>query len=716
MHSSAKISLWTILLLLLALSLAFLGQYQFSSSKQVSPIPIILFVLAAISLAGAEKLVQVKNSNSSKPDENGSFSTDDSELKFSFSSALMRFWEWLVAPFAVEAAPESLKLLPAWETDPKNFLPPQKSRKRWLITVVAVGLGLRVMWIYAERIPFRNETGPFFPWLFAWLLFFVAWLELPKWPQIVVWQRKYRSEIFVLLILTLLAFGLRTWNLANAPFTVSGDEGSIGQELREILQGKLRNPFILGWGPLPTMTYFVEAFLTSIFGLNLWTLRLISAFAGTLAIPTLYLLARLLFGRLTALIAALLLLGYHFHLHYSRVTINVTFESLTYPATFAVLVYALRQQTQNWPFILTGLFAGMSQYTNVGGRLLPFLILAFLGYLFFTKRAIIQGKTTKLLLMLLFFLVFTGPMLVFAWKRPNDYNTRLNQIGIIQSGWLAREEEIRHQGPLLIMADQFQQALFGFGFYNDRTVSYNLHGTLANPFMAFFLFLGLGLSLWRWQEPAFALLALWFWAGLITAGMLTVQPPTSNRLFVLTPVVALLAARSLVETTSFLAQKLKTRFLFPSATKAALLIALFIAFLDITYYFEIYIPSHQFGGEHALIATTLGYELEKQTTPTKVYFFGAPYMWSVFSTLDFLAPNVKLSDVEEPLKASAELTKVLQLDQDAIFVFLPHRYEEIVVVQTRFPQGKFKEYLHPVKNTPFFITYYVPKAMLNESH
>jgi len=714
MHFPPKIRLWAIFLLFSALIIAFIGQSQFSSSKQVSPIPVILFILAAISLVGAEKLVQAKDSNSSKPAENDSFSTD-SALKFTFPPALIRFWEWFVALFVPESAPEDSPLLPGWQTTPKDFSPPQ-SRKRWLLTVVAIALGLRVMWIYAERIPFRNETGPFFPWLFAWLLFFVAWLELPKWPQIVVWQRKYRQEIFGLLILTLLAFGLRTWNLANAPFTVSGDEGSIGQELREILRGKLCSPLILGWGGLPTLTYFVEAFLPSLFGLNALTLRLTTAIAGTLALPALYLLARLLFGRLTATVAALLLLGYQFHLHYSRVVINNTFESFTYPAAFAALVYGLRYQTRSWPFVLTGLFAGISQYTYAGGRLLPLLILAFLGYLFLTKRISLQGKALKLLLLLLFFGVFTGPMLVLALKKPANYNDRLNQIGVIQSGWLAKEQQIQHQGPLPILANQFQHALFGFGFYNDRTVSYNPRGTLANPVMAFFLFLGLGLSLWRWQEPAFALLALWFWAGLITAGMLTVQPPTSNRLFILTPVVTLLAARSLVETTSFLAHKLKKRFLFPSTTKTALLIALLIAFLDITYYFGTYIPSHQFGGEHALIATTLGYELEKQTTPTQVYFFGAPYMWSGFSTIGFLAPNVKLSDVEQTLKAPAELTKTLQLDQAAVFVFLPHRYEELVVVQTRFPQGKFKEYLHPVRNTPFFTTYYVPKAMLNESH
>ncbi|NIV32591.1 MAG: hypothetical protein GWN58_25055, partial [Anaerolineae bacterium] len=45
-------------------------------------------------------------------------------------------------------------------------------------------------------------------------------------------------------------------------------------------------------------------------------------------------------------------------------------------------------------------------------------------------------------LLVVAYLTVAGPMLSYAQSHPNEWNARLNQVGIIQSGWLEREPEL----------------------------------------------------------------------------------------------------------------------------------------------------------------------------------------------------------------------------------------------------------------------------------
>jgi 4-amino-4-deoxy-L-arabinose transferase-like glycosyltransferase len=535
----------------------------------------------------------------------------------------------------------------------------------------------------------------------------------PAWGTIRAWLVAYRGEVITVGLITLAAAGLRLWQLGNLPYTLSGDEGSIGIEIRRVLEGDLRNPFTLAWAGLPSMSYFVQAGLPWLFGLEPWSLRLTNALFGILAVPTLYVLGRLLFNRPTALAAALLLAGYQLHLHYSRATINVIFDTFFYPAALAALVYGLRYGRGSGAFVLAGVLAGLAQYTNVGARLLPIIMLAFVLALLLLRRDWLRGHGEHLAALLLAFGLVAGPIIVYAIQRPDDYNTRLNQIGIIQTGWLEQEQEARNVGPLPLLAEQFERALFGFAVYSDRTVSYG-GGALANPGMALLLFLGLGLSALNWRHPPALLLALWFWGGLIGGGVLTVEPPTSNRLVAIVPVVALLAALALAEIARALASLLSYQPAQRAALALVVAIALPLALLDVRYYFASYLPAHTFGGSHAYIATTLGRELADEPAGTQLYFFGPPYMWSGFSTLAFLAPQMTSSDVEEPLNSTAEVESLIgRADSAAYFVFLPHRADELALVQQRYPDGEMMRVPAPQPGSGLaFAAYRVPQEAL----
>jgi 4-amino-4-deoxy-L-arabinose transferase-like glycosyltransferase len=540
-------------------------------------------------------------------------------------------------------------------------------------------------------------------------------VRLPAWGRLWAWAQAHRAELAALTLVTLVAAGLRLWGLERMPYTLSGDEGSIGQEIRRVLLGEIRNPFTLGWGPAPTMSFFMQAGPPWLFGLSPWTLRLTNALASIVAIPVTYLLARLLFNPRVALAAAILLAGYQMHLHYSRVAINVVYDSLFYPASLAALILGLRRWPHPAPFVLAGACAGMAQFVYTGARLLPIVMGAFLLYLLVFERSWLKGHSTNLILMLVAFLVVSGPMLAFAFQNPENYNARFNQVGIFQSGWVETEQATRGVGVVQVLFEQLRQALFGFGIYPDRTVSYG-GGTLANPPMAVLLFLAIGLCLLSWwRRPAAALLMLWFWGVLIGGGVLTISPPSSTRLMGLVAALVILAALVLAESVWLLARALGAAERRRLVLALVAVLAIPVALLDVRYYFNDYVNSHTFGGTHAYIATQLGYELGDQSPPPHLYFFGAPRMWSGFSTLVFLAPEVERTDITEPLSTPQDVEHLVETEpptSEAIFVFLEHRRAELDVVKQRYPGGTEQQVTSPTGEGLLFVVYRVPQSAL----
>ena len=66
------------------------------------------------------------------------------------------------------------------------------------------------------------------------------------------------------------------------------------------------------------------------------------------------------------------------------------------------------------------------------------------------RRAFVRTHWRGLIVLVIAFLISAGPMLQFAIRYPNEYNGRLNAVGIFQSGWLELAENLWHQGPLQI--------------------------------------------------------------------------------------------------------------------------------------------------------------------------------------------------------------------------------------------------------------------------
>ncbi|HMV29112.1 MAG TPA: phospholipid carrier-dependent glycosyltransferase, partial [Anaerolineales bacterium] len=144
-------------------------------------------------------------------------------------------------------------------------------------------------------------------WLFSASAYvYVFWDRSINLSTLVDWFKKNQNELLSVLAVTLLAVVVRFYKLGGIPRILDGDEGLIGLFAQSTTSGTLANPFAL-WENFGAM--YLQLINTSIglFGVNAFALRLLPAIGGTLAIPSIYLLARWIGGRRIALIAALIL-------------------------------------------------------------------------------------------------------------------------------------------------------------------------------------------------------------------------------------------------------------------------------------------------------------------------------------------------------------------------------------------------------------------------
>jgi 4-amino-4-deoxy-L-arabinose transferase-like glycosyltransferase len=565
----------------------------------------------------------------------------------------------------------------------------------WLLGLGAVGVAA----LWPEHWPLQPLRG------------LRAWLDRLR-------HRGWR-ETAIVAALTLLALVLRTVALDRVPYVLGGDEAWHGLLARQVLTGQLRNPFFMGYMSMPTFFYWPLGWSLWLAGDNLTGLRLLAALAGTATVPILYVFARDLWGRRTAFLSAALLATYDYHIHYSRLGANNVWDPLLVLLALWVLDRGLvgrsgqgeaeepegsgvMAQARYRFFLLAGLVMGLSVYFYTGARLLPLLTVAYVAFVWFQRQRRIERLGLHLLLVALACLVAAGPMLAYAQAHPGEWNARINQVGIVQSGWLAREPELTGKSTARILAEQFLYAAGAFHVFPDRTVWYGADRPLLGFLPGLLALLGLAWAAAHWRERRHFLVLLWFWSVVISGGMLTESPPSSQRLVLAIPAVVLLVALGLEQPVHLAGRILLLDRKWQNLALALLLLA--VAVGSVHYYFVEFSPEHRYGSINGETATRIGYYLRDLEGNYQAHFFGAPRIYWNFGSMTFLAPGVAGQDVLEPLTAPPDRGEP---GIGQVFVFLPERIPELPWVQQAYPQGHLLEFYDPDGRLQF-IAYQVP--------
>ncbi|SVD32023.1 uncharacterized protein METZ01_LOCUS384877, partial [marine metagenome] len=110
----------------------------------------------------------------------------------------------------------------------------------------------------------------------------------------------------------------------------------------------------------PILFYWQVAASYKIFGVNLFSARLVSAFFGALSIPLVYLIARRLFDNKTAMISALLLPGCYLHFQIARWAITDMALNFFVLLVFYFFIKGFQQkENRNTSYYLTYICMGL---------------------------------------------------------------------------------------------------------------------------------------------------------------------------------------------------------------------------------------------------------------------------------------------------------------------------------------------------------------------
>jgi len=521
-----------------------------------------------------------------------------------------------------------------------------------------------------------------------------------------IWWEVNRWNVLVLATIVGLAFLLRTWGLDRAPATLSGDEAAFGREVMRVLRGELRNPFTTGWLSQPTMGFFYVALFVRWLGLSVTALRLPWAILGTASVLVTFWLVSRLKGVRLGMVTAALLATYHLHVHYSRLHLNNIADPFVTALALLLLTRALdRHSPLDWVLVGASTAAGLYVYT--GGRLVILIVAAVMVYAWVGKgRRFWTEYRTGLLTAVGSFLIVAAPMLQFALRFPDEFNGRINQVGIIQSGWLSREVVVRGQSAWGILWDQFQRAALAFLFYPDRSPFYGLPGPLLDPLFGTLFVVGLLYATLRLLPPnadrrLFPMVA-WWWGGVIFGGMLTESPPSSHRLVTLSVPTCFFVALALWRL-ALLAQ----RALYAVRSEAVLATGVVLfGLLSVRTYFWDYIPSAVYGGPVARLATQVAPVLRPLSATHNVYVVAAPWFYWEFPTFTFLVPDAQAVNLVEPIQEPP--VGLVPEGRGAVFILVPARADELTLIRQAYPAGYVEEIRLPPDGDVAAILYVVP--------
>ena len=513
------------------------------------------------------------------------------------------------------------------------------------------------------------------------------------------WWKENYTEILLVGGVTLLAIIVRFYGLGSIPKVINGDEGLIGLAAQSTNQSPLANPFALfeNFGGLYLLG-INTAFNT--FGISIFSLRLLPAIAGVLAIPSVYILSREIAGKRVALISIALLAFSHAHIHFSR-TAAVGYIQGTWliPLELYFFLAGLKYRSA-WRAAIGGCLLAIhfTVYLSaqiVVGVLIVYLILSFILFRSWIKTAFRQAAV--------FwggFLIALLPEVIYASQNMNQFAARLNSDGTFQSGWLQETMTLTGKGALQILAERVVHAFLSliyypaFDFYGSPVPMLSLIGA------ALFL-IGMGIAIWRFRSPEYLLLNCYFWGFTFAIGIFAL-PPTADsyRMLTVLPAALIMAAIAMDQILTMVGQGWSTSRMAYGAITLFVLVSL--AFYNLWVYYGDFAGRCMYADSMVTrFASYLGSYARQVGAEESIYLLSDDlYRYGTHASVDFLSGGHPITNVMEPVST-------LKVSPGEVIIASPARFEELTNWVTTNPGGDVK-YVYDCKSL-IMVTYHIPQ-------
>ncbi|MCB0147845.1 MAG: hypothetical protein KDE01_09370, partial [Caldilineaceae bacterium] len=405
-----------------------------------------------------------------------------------------------------------------------------------------------------------------------------------------------RRDWWIVLGITLLAGALRFYQLGVVPPGPQFDEAFNAIDAGQVLAGN-RPLFLPANGGREVLYTYYQAAIGALTGrLDLYTLRLASALAGTLTVPAVYMLVRALFRRHSQVLAALTALALtvsYWHIHFSHYGIRIILMPLILSGVFGLFWYGCaggnsldaeaqrrrgkeeeergregegesgregarraedfssplptRPSPLHWlAFVGSGVLAGLGVWNNPTGRFVPFVLLAYVLWLLWRhpgRRRLNAGNPLAGLVVagLAAFVVFLPLGLEFL-RHPEFFFGHASEVSVFA------ERVSGEASPWQLLATNILRVLGMFSFDGDLEWA---HGIPDRPVFDWFMAIPfyIGVALWTWRllgkarpqpdpdRDALFLFAAWAFVMLAPSVLSEAAPNYSRTLAAVPPVM-----------------------------------------------------------------------------------------------------------------------------------------------------------------------------------
>lgn len=339
----------------------------------------------------------------------------------------------------------------------------------------------------------------------------------------------------LLIVILLLAVALRILGTYNdSPPGLAHDEVANWLIDRAILdEGKRGVYFTEAYGHEAGFHY-LQAAAVGLVGDNALALRLPAIFAGMLLVVSSYALARRLFGRDVALLAAAFLAVLFWPVFYSRLALRAIL--LPVVAALSACAWWRGWLGETWPlrwFALAGVLAGLSAYTYMAARALPIFYALLVLYMVLFHRTDFRRRWRGVVVFALLYALVAAPLVVYLQTNPGA-EFRISEVDAPLRALLAGDV-----GPVVENALKIAGM---FGVRGDPLWRQNVAGRpVFDPALALLFYAGVVLALWRWRDARYAFVLLWV-STAVTPSLVTVDAPSSIRMINVLPVLTLFPA------------------------------------------------------------------------------------------------------------------------------------------------------------------------------
>lgn len=349
-------------------------------------------------------------------------------------------------------------------------------------------------------------------------------------------------EAAALAAIVLLGAFFRIHRLDVLPPGLWIDEVYVSTRAAQLLHEKPFLPF--GASPLTWLEQWVQTsnlYLYSVgliflgLGFGFWQIKLISILPGVAGVPALYLFARQLAGKRTALCAGVLFAAGHWNARLSRWGWDEVAMTTLQIVSACFLVRGFRRGERR-SFVISGIAMGLCLYTYVAARLALAAALACLGAHALAGRGPRRERLAALAIFTLATLLTIAPLSVFYLEHPHLFDVRTSEASIFR--------QVQSTGSWEPLLNNARKHLGMFHLEGDVFAKHNLpYAPMLDTVTGILFAAGAAIALWRWRDAGYLLCHCWLWFGLL-GGILsdTFGHPHAYRTGNVAPVTAVLAA------------------------------------------------------------------------------------------------------------------------------------------------------------------------------